>query len=199
MAKNAHVEPTGNDKMVIADGESLCLHNRYLAAFLSWLIPGAGHYYQGRTFKATIYFASVTMCVVIGLVVSGGRCVYASWNGTEKRWQFALQAGVGLPAIPAAVQGWRKSKGNAPFFEGWFFGENRSAPFASPNDTAQLDQWHQRTASGFELGTLYTMIAGLLNILAVYDAFSGPLPPPSSGSKKKQPSDGEEPQTNSST
>ena len=28
----------------------------------------------------------------------------------------------------------------------------------------------------FELGTVYTMIAGLLNILAVYDACCGPVP-----------------------
>ena len=28
----------------------------------------------------------------------------------------------------------------------------------------------------FEMGTVYTMIAGLLNILAVYDACCGPVP-----------------------
>ncbi len=31
---------------------------------------------------------------------------------------------------------------------------------------------------GFDMGTLYTMIAGLLNILVVFDAYGGPLPPP---------------------
>lgn len=192
MAKNPRTEPVANGNVVIADGEPLNLYNRHLAAFLGWLLPGAGHYYQGRKFKAAIYFSSVMMCLVIGLVVSGGRCVYASWNGTEKRWQFALQAGVGLPAIPAAVQGWRKSNGKAPLLEGWFFGEDRSAPFSAPLDTRQLDDWHQRTASGFELGTLYTMIAGLLNILAVYDAFSGPLPAPTSGGKKEgSPNEGD--------
>lgn len=190
MAKNVRREAGGTLCIVIADGEPLNLHNRYLAAFLSWLIPGAGHFYQGRNFKASIYFASVMMCVIVGLVVSGGRCVYASWNGVEKRWQFALQAGVGLPsAIPATFQGWRKSNGNDPLFKGWFFGEKNSAPYASPDSIHQLDSWHKKTASGFELGTLYTMIAGLLNILAVYDAYGGPLPPPSSAGKKKDSAD----------
>jgi hypothetical protein len=27
----------------------------------------------------------------------------------------------------------------------------------------------------FDLGTVYTVIAGLLNILAIYDAFAGPV------------------------
>jgi hypothetical protein len=171
--------------MIIADGEPLYLHNKPLAAFLSWLIPGAGHYYQGRKLKASIYFVSIATCVLIGMLVSGGRCVYASWNGVEKRWQFALQAGVGLPAIPAAVQAWRKSSDKPPLFQGWFFGADQPAPFAAPSNVRQLNEWHRQTASGFELGTLYTMIAGLLNVLAIYDAYAGPLPPPVSGKKSE--------------
>jgi hypothetical protein len=170
---------------VVADGEPLSLHNRHLAAMLAWLIPGAGHYYQGRTFKATIFCVSISACVLIGMVISGGRCVYASWNGVEKRWQFALQAGVGLPAIPAAVQAWRKNSGKPPLFQGWIFGHDEPAPFAAPPNVRQLNQWHKRTASGFELGTLYTMIAGLLNVLAIYDAYAGPLPPPTAQKKNQ--------------
>ena len=178
----ANQPPTGD--VILADGEPLDLRNRYLAAFLSWLIPGCGHYYQQRKFKATIYFASIMSCLIVGLIVSGGRCVYASWNGVERRWQFALQA-AGLPAIPAVVQAWRVRGGNEPLLQGWFFDRNEPGPFAAPVHVHQLDQWHKQTASGFELGTLYTMIAGLLNILAVYDAYAGPLPAPTSGRKKR--------------
>lgn len=188
MAKSPRDGQTG--VTVVADGQPLCLHNRHLAALLAWLIPGAGHYYQGRTFKATIFITSISLCILIGMVISGGRCVYASWNGVEKRWQFALQAGVGLPAIPAAIQAWRKNAGKPPFFEGWIFGQGEPAPFAAPSTAGQLNQWHKRTASGFELGTLYTMIAGLLNVLAIYDAYAGPLPPPTP-QKNKQDSEAE--------
>jgi hypothetical protein len=183
MAKSALDVP--KSATVIADGEPLCLRNRQLAAFLAWLIPGAGHYYQGRKVKAAIFFVAIAVCVLVGLVISGGRCVYASWNGVEKRWQFALQAGVGLPAIPAAVQGWRIRSGKPPLLEGWFFGPDEPAPFVAPKSVRQLNQWHKKTASGFELGTLYTMIAGLLNILAIYDAYAGPLPPPTIQKKKQ--------------
>jgi len=38
-----------------------------------------------------------------------------------------------------------------------------------------LHFWQKDLAHYFELGTVYTMIAGLLNVLAIYDAYGGPL------------------------
>ena len=38
-----------------------------------------------------------------------------------------------------------------------------------------LDTLHFHLRSYFDLGTAYTMIAGLLNVLAVYDAWGGPV------------------------
>jgi hypothetical protein len=47
-----------------------------------------------------------------------------------------------------------------------------------PNDFAgepsDLDRAHRELGGRFELGIVYTMIAGLLNILAIYDAYEGP-------------------------
>lgn len=51
------------------------------------------------------------------------------------------------------------------------------APPAGPirlNDNDVLGQWHSELKHNFEMGTLYTVIAGLLNLLAIYDAFAGP-------------------------
>jgi len=42
----------------------------------------------------------------------------------------------------------------------------------------QLSIWHERLGRFFEIGTLYTMLAGMLNVLVVYDAWSGPLHDP---------------------
>ncbi|MEM7557629.1 MAG: DUF6677 family protein, partial [Planctomycetota bacterium] len=42
------------------------------------------------------------------------------------------------------------------------------------------------------MGTLYTMIAGLLNILVVFDAYAGPLPPPVPKKKGDPESEDEE-------
>ncbi len=41
-------------------------------------------------------------------------------------------------------------------------------------ESSDLDRAHKELGGRFELGVLYTMIAGLLNILAMYDAYEGP-------------------------
>ncbi len=171
---------SGAGDIVIADGEPLNLRNRYLAAFLAWMIPGAGHYYQRRYLKSALFFVCILSSFVIGLFVADMKCVYASWDGTEKRWQFALQAGVGLPVLPAAIQGWRGKEISMRRME-------KPGFMAGPNSTRDLDEWNFLTASGFDMGTLYTMIAGLLNILVIFDAYAGPLAPPIAKPSKKKP------------
>jgi hypothetical protein len=42
------------------------------------------------------------------------------------------------------------------------------------NESSDLDRAHRELGGHFELGVVYTMIAGLLNILAIYDALEGP-------------------------
>lgn len=52
------------------------------------------------------------------------------------------------------------------------------APPPGPPDKANelgvLGMWHYDYKHMFEMGTLYTIVAGLLNLLAIYDAFVGP-------------------------
>ena len=42
------------------------------------------------------------------------------------------------------------------------------------NNIDTLGAWHRDLQHRFEIGTLFTIIAGVLNLLAVYDAFAGP-------------------------
>ncbi len=177
MAKSGS-KSSHSDSLIIADGEPLDLRNRYLAAALAWLIPGAGHYYQRRYFKSAVFSICIFSSFILGMFMAGGRCVYASWNETEKRWQYVLQAGIGLPAMPAAVQAWRARNSERPLWSENFM--------TAPQSTRDLDDWNAKTASGFDMGTLYTMVAGLLNILVVFDAYAGPLPPPVPKKKQRQ-------------
>lgn len=53
----------------------------------------------------------------------------------------------------------------------------------------QLAIWHAQLGRFFEIGTLFTMLAGMLNVLVVYDAWSGPMRlATDAGSDEKQPS-----------
>jgi TM2 domain-containing membrane protein YozV len=266
-----------------------------LAAFLAFLIPGLGHFYQRRVFKGVLYCVCILGTFFTGLRIGHGQVVYFHWKQPENRtYAYLCQFWVGLPALPALAQAklrskdafdpnfvprpfsshfegtlsesgfadgkmpeksigtvtgtielkprqvnppkyWRgtlhgtlttadgshKIEGEVEQRGGWlesevapwperqikgFFAarlenqpENQpaetyklegfiprplwnyfEAPLQDPrsNDLAgepsDLDRAHRELGGRFELGVVYTMIAGLLNILAIYDAYEGP-------------------------
>ncbi|NLX53899.1 MAG: hypothetical protein GXY58_02160 [Planctomycetaceae bacterium] len=142
-----------------------------LAAFWGWLWPGAGHLYQRRYAKGILFMVCILSTYFYGLAIAGGHVVYASWKGPEKRWQYFCQLGVGVPALPALVQARRVKLGAAPYLGG-IMAPPRYDPIRRVDE---LSEWHLQYKLLFDLGTLYTMIAGLLNVLAVYDAYAGPV------------------------
>lgn len=151
------------------------------AALLAWAWPGLGHIYQRRYAKGALFMVCVLSTYFFGLALGEGRVVYASWTKAERRWQFVLQAGVGLPATPAVVQSLIVRSGGQPLFGGWF---------TPPQSPQQLADWHLKLNQRFEMGTLYTVVAGLLNVLVVFDALWGPAGEGPSAKKKEKPPGG---------
>jgi hypothetical protein len=167
-----------------------------MAGLLAWLIPGLGHWYQGRRAKAVLYFVAIMGLFVFGLYLGGGsyvdprggkhelgygRAAYFSWRAGDKRWNYFCQVGVGLAALPALVQAARMNH-QQPVFWGGFMapplpseaarGAAGNGPNAGQPTRAELDRWLSRR---FELAGVFAMIAGLLNVLAIYDACAGPV------------------------
>lgn len=150
-----------------------------MAAFLAWLVPGLGHLYQGRWAKGILFLVCILGLFLYGVYLGGdsevgwGRVVYMSFHPEDQRLHFLCQAGVGLPTLPAVIQAFRVRRGQAPLWGSFM------APPRLPSDRSSnrptLDDLHKKLHHFFELGTLYTMIAGLLNILAIYDAWAGPV------------------------
>lgn len=141
------------------------------AAFLAWLLPGLGHWYQGRTHKAVLFFVCILGTFGYGLYLGEGRVVYASWRPPDRRLPYLCQFWVGLPALPAVVQAMRAKPIKI------FGHEYMAPPQVNPpglNADDELDRIQKRLHRYWELGTVYTMIAGLLNVLAIYDAWGGP-------------------------
>jgi hypothetical protein len=170
-----------NDPRQAEEEQTINLKDPFLAAFLAWLLPGLGHYYQGRTAKAILFFVCILGTFAYGVYLGGsrelgwGRVVYASWTADDKRIPYLGQVAVGLPALPALVQNMRVRSGKPPLLGGFMAPPQSS--FAAQNEANQptLDMLHKKLHRYFELGTVYTLIAGLLNILAIYDAFGGPV------------------------
>jgi hypothetical protein len=185
------------------DGRPIDLRNPFLAAALSWLVPGLGQIYQGRTIKGGICMAALVGGLACGMWLGDGRVVYASWRPGDERFAYVGQAGIGAVAIPAAVQAQcLAGSGRQPLFaSAWFAPPVRQGQFVSPAYAAtlartspgvtlaepgagrplgqvlndELSEWQGRLGRRFEIGTLYTVIVGLLNLLVVFDALGGPV------------------------
>jgi hypothetical protein len=187
------------------EGQIIDLKNRHLAAFLAWLVPGLGHLYQGRMTKGYIFLVCILSAWILGFALGGGHVVYASWVPGDRRWHYFLQAGVGAAALPALIQGNRMRKATdpqtgytarsySPLWGGFMAPPHRRV---LESEADEVSAWYARRGAGYEMGTWYTVIAGLLNILVIYDAYGGPLAVPISGRRKEADEDEEKeaPQT----
>jgi len=162
--------------------ELIELKDPAIAALLAWLIPGLGHLYQRRTAKGILFMVCILSTFLFGLFQSGGHAVYASWTDWHKHYSYLGQVGVGLPALPALVQTYLVRSGKEPLFGGIM------APPATPQE---LNDWYRKWNRYMELGSVYTVIAGLLNILAIYDAWGGPVQIVVEDKKKKSDDEAE--------
>jgi len=160
-----------------------------LAAFLAWLWPGSGHLYQRRWGKGILFMVCILGTFFYGLFIGDGRVVYASWRDGDRRLPYLCQVGVGLPALPALVQAYRVKNNRLPLWNGVMAPPKLTAPERlDPADRAPetLADLHLIQGHRFEIGTLFTMIAGLLNVLAIYDAFGGPVVMDEEETKRKK-------------
>jgi hypothetical protein len=72
----------------------------------------------------------------------------------------------------------RVNSGREPLFDKFMAPPSDPTPHGRFGEAAGDDDlaiWNKELGNAFELGTLYTVIAGLLNILAIYDAYAGPF------------------------
>jgi hypothetical protein len=199
-------QPTESNKKEF-DGVEVDLKNPAFAAFLAFLFPGAGHYYQGRKRKAILFAVCILGLFIAGFIIGRGRVVYAYPNTfkitnipkmlSKKGWgeiarnsyqDFRIhsyaQAMVGIPAFPMILQ---SRIGPKPVNEQFLWGFMAPPPIGNPGDGNPdwLSKWNNEDSASFDLGSLYTAIAGLLNLLVIFDAYAGPMPIPIGQTKKK--------------
>jgi hypothetical protein len=95
------------------------LKNPMIAALLAYLIPGAGHWYQGRRFKATIYSVCILSLFIWGMILGNWQPVYSQLVyqtdrvtpqmekkvlTTKFSFGYAAQFFNGAMALPALIQ-----------------------------------------------------------------------------------------------
>lgn len=284
------------------------LKNPIVAGILAYLIPGAGHWYQGRRFKATIYSVCILTIFIWGMILGNWQPVYSqlAYRARAESVQFekaippmkfafgyGAQVLVGVPALPALIQDARfrdevvdtdlldsdinseftgiirehaDQNGSAQLVTGQItispvnpegsqeitgtlistgsdgkpveytlggnieigravFGSPRreircsivsmdgvevSPPvsiqgtvdrsflnwFQAPRDSHELDRLHGDLSRNFDIACVFTWIAGLLNLLAIWDAAAGPAY--GYGDEKPEPENDDDEQKTSS-
>lgn len=161
------------------------LKNAAFAAFLAWFLPGLGHLYQGRKVKAAIYAVCILGLFIFGALLASGkcgiaRCVYISMSpgpGAGVRYYYFAQVWVGAPALPAVAQYLSDPTGSKQAAHGFMAPPMQVTPESrgySENDCS-IDNIRKKLNRRFEIGTLMTTMAGLLNIFAIFDALYGPV------------------------
>lgn len=112
-----------------------------LVAILAWLVPGAGHFYLGLRKRALLLFIAIELTFFIGLYIGTVRIV----NPSHSMFWFLAQILTGLNTIIA-----------------YLFSTNLPDLYPGTKITAIYD-W------SYNMAVLYTVAAGLLNLLAVFD------------------------------
>lgn len=160
-----------------------------IAGILAWLVPGAGHLYQKRYVKAAIFFWCIVPILLMGIwmgsyretvITEGsepvtelrlGRTVWYSWRSGDRRLYYIPQAMIGTVGITAIIQAQNVGSGSPPFFYGIFAPPSLDGRNGQPTLNAVIEHLY----SYYDLGVLFTVVAGLMNVLAIFDAIGGPV------------------------
>lgn len=156
-----------------------------LAALLSYLVPGLGQIYQGRVGKGLLFFGGLYLLFFYGMwmgqfrnvwlpdadalpdVQLAGQTLGGAAKAISYRPQFLGQFWIGTAAWPAVYQYavFDRAKDAGPIF----------GKFERTPDEKELNDLQRNGNKRWDLGWVYTVIAGVLNLLVIYDAFAGPM------------------------
>ncbi|MGL6096498.1 MAG: DUF6677 family protein [Fimbriiglobus sp.] len=167
-----------------------------LAGLLSYLVPGLGQVVQGRVVKGVLFFVCLYGLFFYGLVlgqmknvwlpdptplppielISRGGIRIGTGEGVGKslayRTHFLAQFWIGAAAWPAVGQ---YVLTPTPKFDGdppprTLLGNYMQAPTEE-----ELNQLQRDGNKLWDLGWVYTVIAGVLTLLVIFDAVAGPV------------------------
>src|SRR5262249_10539405 len=150
---------------------------------LSFLVPGLGQIYQGRAGKGLLFFFSLMGLFQLGQWMGNYQNVYVPQHavadvfgsrqrgnliaGIVNRWHYPGQFFIGVAAWPAL---WQFFDLPGPDPDKYPF----LATYQRMPDEGAVNVSLVRSDKTPDLGIMYTVIAGVLNILVIYDAYAGP-------------------------
>jgi hypothetical protein len=153
------------------------------AGLLSYVVPGLGQIYQGRVGKGLLFLVCLYGLFFSGMALGNWKNVYLPdtegkfnpWNlrppllaNLYNRLHFLGQFWIGAAAWPAVWQ-------YLNFDPSLEHGQTVFRDFQrTPLNENEINRLQREGDKNWDLGWVYTVIAGVLNILVIYDAFAGP-------------------------
>ena len=133
-----------------------------IIAAAGWLVPGLGYWIIGERGRAMLAGISIGLLFMLGVLISGVRCI-------------------DVPSFDAKGQLVR-SKGKPQIFDSpfkavlekpWYIPQILAGPLTIATSVWSVkvsDTYPKATARMYDIGTLYTAIAGMLNLLVIIDS-----------------------------
>lgn len=116
-----------------------------LVALVGWLVPGAGYWLIGQRARALTVGITILILFALGLLIGGMKVVDA----------------------PASYS----NPFNILLQKPWFVGQVLAGPITLVTATiGRGEAFFMSHARANEIGTLYTAVAGMLNLLAIIDS-----------------------------
>lgn len=131
------------------------------AGLLGWIWPGLGHLRNGETRRGRLVMLGVVGLFLTGVLVGGVDCVDRREDGL---W-FIAQAGAGpIAFLTDAANTWLLKSGKV----------GTLLPMTLPNGAMSQVNSFRSVGVVNDMGTLFTSMAGLMNVAALLDALRGP-------------------------
>jgi hypothetical protein len=131
---------------------------------LGWAIPGAGHFFRGFRRQGAIVLAVVVPLFVAGLFLSDFEAVSRELHP----YAFWAELGVGGGTIPLHLIDPAK---------GEVLGPRESIERPVPSWDGAAATWQGEIGARTDTGVLFCCVAGLLNLLALFDLVDRSLSP----------------------
>jgi hypothetical protein len=151
-----------------------------VVALVGWLIPGAGYWLVGERARGTVAGVAIIVTYVLGLLVAGTRVIDVPGYDSGGRQVRVLDGRLVRPEQrDYTVAGWALTNGgflaeitNKPWFAAQVLGGPMCLASAAVSvELAQKGPEFGRPHAHLEtVGTLYTAIAGMLNLMVLIDA-----------------------------
>jgi len=133
-----------------------------IVGFLTWLLPGLGHIFIGQRTRGLVLLVTITATFWTGVAIGGVRATIDPHERTL--WFVAQMCTAGNTLTGFALHKYLDSRDS------------------SENESTVASHW-----SSAEIGVHYTGVAGLLNLLIIFDALARTEPAGRNVPKKRKP------------